>query len=247
MKKNQLLFIFIFTILGLTTLQIPFTTVLGSGTKFTLFDFLAPTAGAFLGTVPGLISVLVMQVINIALHGFSSVGFTSLIRLFPVLFGVFYFSKNGATPKVERTPRTILINRDWYWGRIISFGIPFLAIIIFNLHPIGRSAWQYSLFWLIPIVAHFWRKNLPAQAGLFIRSLGATFTAHAVGGALWVWAFGLSKTMWLSLIPQTAMERTLMAVGISISFVVLTNLFKLLVKNKLLPFIPQLEKQYLLK
>jgi len=207
MKKNQLLFIFIFTILGLIALQIPFTTVLGSDTKFTLFDFLAPTAGAFLGTVPGIISVLLMQVINIALHGFSNVGFVSLIRLFPVLFGVFYFSKKRAS----------------------DLFIPLVAIIAFNLHPIGRSAWQYSLFWLIPMAAHFWRKNL------FIRSLGATFTAHAVGGALWVWAFGLSKTMWLSLIPQTAMERTLMAVGISLSFVVLTNLFKLLAKNKLLP------------
>lgn len=217
--KNKILFIFIFTILGLTTLQIPFTTVLGSGTKFTLFDFLAPTAGAFLGTVPGIISVLLMQVINIALHGFNNVGFASLIRLFPVLFGVFYFSKK----------------------RSVNLLIPILAIVAFNLHPIGRSAWQYSLFWLIPIAAHFWRKDL------FIRSLGATFTAHAVGGALWVWAFGLSKTMWLSLIPQTAIERTLMATGISFSFVVLTNVLKLLSKNKLLPFIPQLEKQYLLK
>ncbi len=218
MKKNQLSFAFFFTILGLIALQIPFTTVLGSGTKFTLFDFLAPTAGAFLGTIPGIISVLLMQLINIALHGFNNVGFASLIRLFPVLFGVFYFSKKRST----------------------DLFIPLLAIIAFNLHPIGRSAWQYSLFWLIPIAAHFWRKNL------FIRSLGATFTAHAVGGALWVWAFGLSKTMWLSLIPQTAMERTLMAAGISISFVVLTNVLKLLAKNKLLPFIPHLEKQYLL-
>jgi hypothetical protein len=217
MKKNQFMFISIFTIFGLIALQIPFTTVLGSGTKFTLFDFLAPTAGAFLGTIPGIISVLIMQIVNLAFHGFENAGIASAVRLLPILFSVFYFSK--------RRSSDILI--------------PLAAIIAFNLHPIGRSAWQYSLFWLIPIAAHFWRKNL------FVRSLGATFTAHAVGGALWVWAFGLSKTMWLSLIPQTAMERTLMAVGISISFVLLTNILKLLAKNKLLSFIPQLEKKYL--
>lgn len=225
MKKNQLLFIFLFTILGLISLQIPFTTVLGSGTKFTLFDFLAPSTGAFLGTAPGIISVLLMQLLNIILHGVNNVGFAGLIRLFPILFGVFYFSKK----------------------RSADIFIPLAAIIAFNLHPIGRSAWQYSMFWLIPIAAHFFRKNQPAgMAGLFVRSLGATFTAHAVGGALWVWAFGLNREMWLALIPQTAMERTLMAVGISISYVVLTNILKLLAKNKLLPFIPLLESQYIL-
>ena len=111
----------------------------------------------------------------------------------------------------------------------------------FNLHPIGRSAWQYSLFWLIPVAAHFFRKNL------FIRSLGATFTAHAVGGALWVWAFGLSKAIWLALIPQTAMERTLMAAGMSISYVALINILKFLAKRKILSFIPHLEKRSLLQ
>jgi len=101
-------------------------------------------------------------------------------------------------------------------------------MLIFNLHPIGRSAWQYSLLWLIPVMAHYFRKNL------FIRSLGATFSAHAVGGALWVWAFGLSKELWLALIPQTLMERTLMAGGISLSYFALKRLIRFMQAKKVI-------------
>lgn len=190
MKKENLIFISVFTVFGLIALQIPFTTVLGSGSKFTLYDFFAPSAGAFIGTFPGIVSVFLMQIINIVLHGGKIADLAGFIRLIPVLFAVFYFAK-------KRTFNVI---------------VPILCIIAFNLNPIGRSAWQYSMFWLIPIAAHFFRKNL------FVRSLGATFTAHAVGGALWVWAFGLSKTIWLTLIPQTAMERTLMAAGITLFY-----------------------------
>lgn len=217
MKRKQLIFISIFTILGLIALQIPFTRLLGSNVKFTLFDFFAPTAGAFLGTIPGVISVFLMQGINFLIHG-SKFDIGGIIRLFPTLFAVAYFAK-------KRTFNVI---------------IPILAIIAFNLHPVGRSAWQFSMFWLIPIAAHFGRKNL------FVRSLGATFTAHAVGGALWVWAFGLTRQMWLALIPQVIIERTLMAAGITVSYLILTNLLHYLSKNKLFSPHIRLEKQYTL-
>lgn len=227
MKKEKLLSLALFTLLGLIALQIPFTRLLGSNVKFTLFDFLAPTLGAFLGTLPGILSVLTMQVVNLILHGgkFDAGG---IIRVFPTLFAVAYFAKNGARPLVERTSRTVPLKRNWYWERtVISIIVPILCILAFNLNPIGRSAWQYSLFWLIPIAAHFFRKNL------FVKSLGATFTAHAVGGALWVWTFGLSKQIWLSLIPQVILERTVMAVGIAISYVVINNLLPYVLKMKI--------------
>lgn len=203
MKKNQIIFIFIFTILGLFALQVPFTRLLGSNVKFTLFDFLAPTAGAFLGSVPGIISVFLMQLLNYFLHG-NKIDIGGIIRLFPTLFAIFYFAK-------KRNSNVL---------------ISFLAIFAFNLHPIGRSAWQYSLFWLIPIAANFFHKNL------FARSLGATFTAHAVGGALWVWAFGLTKAMWLALIPQVIVERTLMALGICGFYLIFGKILNLALKKK---------------
>lgn len=204
--KNGFIFVSVITVFGLVALQIPFTTVLGAGVKFTLFDFVAPTFGAFLSTGPGILSVFLIQLLNILLHGATLTSLAGLIRLFPILFAVLYFAKK----------------------RPVNLIIPALAILIFNLHPIGRSAWQYSMLWLIPIAAYFYRKNL------FMNSLGATFTAHAVGGALWVWAFGLSKQMWLSLIPQTLMERFLMAGGITISYYALVKAFSFLKVKKLI-------------
>lgn len=215
MKNNKFLFILFFSLVGLISLQIPFSRMLGSNVKFTLFDFFAPTAGVFLSTIPGIISVFLMQALNLLLHG-GNFDIGGIIRLFPTLFAVSYFTKQ----------------------RKLNFVVPILAMIAFNLHPIGRSAWQYSLFWLIPVVAYFFRQNL------IVRSLGATFSAHAVGGALWVWTFGLTKEIWLSLIPQVMIERFLMASGISIFYIFAVNLLSLVAKKKLffLPF--KLEKKY---
>lgn len=204
--RQKLIFTSFFILLGLIALQIPFTRLLGSNVKFTIYDFIAPTLGAFLSTAPGIFTVILIQLINFLIHPDSLTGLGSIIRLFPVLFAVFYFSKK----------------------RTSNYVIPLLAIVIFNLHPIGRSAWQYSLLWLIPVFAHFIRKNL------FFRSLGATFTAHSVGGALWVWTFGLSRELWISLISQSLMERVLMAGGISVSYIALVKVFNFLKAKKII-------------
>ncbi|OGG03823.1 hypothetical protein A2W14_04745 [Candidatus Gottesmanbacteria bacterium RBG_16_37_8] len=205
--RQKFIFTGFFILLGLIALQIPFTRLLGAGVRFTLYDFIAPTLGVFLTTLPGILTVLIIQLLNFLIHSDAVTGIGSVIRLFPVLFAVFYFNKK----------------------RTVNLMIPLLSMFIFVLHPIGRSAWQYSLLWLIPVVAHFFRKNL------YLRSLGATFTAHAVGGALWVWAFGLSREMWLALIPQSLMERALMAGGITASYYALVKLFNFLKAKKILP------------
>lgn len=205
MNKKKFISIILLTLIALAALQVPFTQLVGSKVKFTLFDFIAPTLGIFLGTVPGIIAVFLAQILNYIIQG-TNTDIGSIIRLFPTLFGVFYFAKK----------------------RSVNILIPILAIIAFNLHPIGRSAWQYSLFWLIPVAANFFHKNL------FARSLGATFTAHAVGGALWVWAFGLSKEIWLSLIPVVAVERLAMACGITLFYFVFTKILNYAIKKKLL-------------
>lgn len=231
MKRQSLIFTMIFGVLGLIALQIPFTRLLGANVRFTFFDFVAPTVGVFIGMPIGILTVLFIQLVNILLRGGYIPDIGSIIRLFPTLFAVAYFAYNSASSRSKLSSSS---GRD-----ILSFVVPILAIVAFNLHTIGRSAWQYSLLWLIPIGASFFRKNL------FTRSLGATFTAHAVGGAAWVWAFGLSKQIWLALIPQVIMERLVMAAGISAFYLVFTYIlnfasirklttYKLSTKNKTL-------------
>ncbi len=122
----------------------------------------------------------------------------------------------------------------WYFGTKkdkISFLAPVLAIVLFIAHPVGRQVWFFSLFWTIPIII----KLLPKKYGerVFLKSLGATFTAHAVGGAMWNYMVPMTPGAWVGLIPVVVYERLLFAAGIAVSFVVLnTVLDKLDVKTK---------------
>lgn len=204
-NKRNLLFIVIFSLLGFGALQVPFTRLAGSRVSFTLFDFFGPVAAGFIGTIPGIAAVFLMQFFNFLFHGAKIVDAGTIIRFFPMLFAALYFGRKGK----------------------LNIIIPLLAILVFNLHPIGRLVWYYSLYWLIPIGCHFFRDR-----SLFARSLGATFTAHAVGGALWIWVFNLPKAVWISLIPVVVIERILFAVGIAVMYLVVNNLLSLLVEKK---------------
>lgn len=205
-NKKKVIFTLVFGALALIALQVPLAQLVGSKAKFTLFDSFGPIATGFIGTIPGIVAVFLAQLANFIIHGAQILDAGTIIRFFPMLFAAWYFGK----------------------ARRINIVVPILAIIAFNLHPIGRSAWYFSLYWLIPIVCEFLRERF-----LLARALGATFTAHAVGGALWVWTFGLSKTIWTSLIPVVAMERALFAVGICITYLAMNNILAVLDDRKI--------------
>jgi hypothetical protein len=210
LTKNKLLFLALFTVLGFLSLQIPFNKLAGSNVSFTLFDFIAPIAGAFLGPVFGIASVLSVEVGNMLV---KQTPFTlgSIIRLFPTLFAVYYFAA--------------IKNKNSRW----ILAVPVFAIFAFLAHPEGQKAPLYTLFWVIPAVAYRFRNNL------FVRSLGATFTAHAVGGAAWIWAFNLKASVWNSLIPVVISERLIFAAGIAASFIIVKYSLNFLQSKKLLP------------
>lgn len=186
--NQKLLFFVLFVVLGLASLQVPLVHLAGSKAQFTLFDSFGPIATGFMDTIPGVAAVLLMQVINFLVHGSRVLDLGTIIRFVPMLFAAWYFGQ-----------RTKL---NWI--------VPILAIISFNLNPVGRSVWFYSLFWLIPIICYFWQDRF-----LLARSLGATFTAHAVGGAIWIWAFHLPKAVWIGLIPVVIVERLIFALAMA--------------------------------
>ncbi len=228
--KNKLIFTSIFIILGLIALQIPVNALSGAKVKFTLFDLFAPVSGAFLGSGLGALAAVLMQTISLAVHGFSGVQTDSVLKLLatlrflPLIFGVIYFS--------------FLKNKK---SRLILF-VPIVSIIAFNLHPIGRTVWFYSLYWLIPLAVWPFRERF-----LLARSLGSTFTAHAAGGAVWIWAFNLPAGVWISLIPTVALERSIFALGISASYILLNNLISILASKNLLPRSVNFDKKYVLR
>lgn len=219
-KKKKVLFVLLFAVLGFIALQIKLTNLVGSGVNFTLFDAFAPIAGGFLGGVGGVVAVLLMQAFNFIVHGAQIVDAGTVIRFIPALFAALYFAKKSK----------------------FNIVVPLLAIAAFNLNPIGQQVWYFSLFWLIPIAAYFVREK-----SLIAKSLGATFSAHAVGGALWVWTFKLPVAVWIGLIPVVAAERLLFAIGIAVSYLVVNNVLAILVKKEVIKYTLPINQRYVWK
>lgn len=214
MKKINLKkagFIAAFILIGFGAMQVPFSKIIGSDLKFSLFDFYGPIAAAFVGSIWGLVTVLAMEVVNWIWHGFA-VDTATIIRFFPMLFAVLYFAKKS---------RLILL-------------VPAIAMIAFWLHPEGRGAWYYAFYWLIPIAMYFLYDKF-----LLARALGTTFTAHCVGSTLFLYALNLKTAVWISLIPVVWKERVLMAVGIMLTYLLFNYALSFIfAKKKInLPFI----------
>ncbi len=211
MNLKKILFIALFIAIGFGAMQVPFTQLMGANVKFSLFDFYGPIAGAFLGSIPGMLTVLGMQLVNWAFQGFNT-DTATLLRFLPMLFAVLFFAKKSK----------------------YMLAVPVIAMIAFWAHPEGRQAWYFALYWLIPIIAYpFYNKFL------FARALGTTFTAHSVGGALWIYAFNMKASIWLSLIPVVWKERVLMAAGICITYMIFNYALSFAEKkwNVKLPFL----------
>jgi len=214
MEKRKILFSIIFTILGLAAFQISIDRIIGSTQNFTLFEFLAPIGGMFLGPLLGAVSAFVVYGFNMIVFHKSLDFLTVALFLPPMLAAVYFGLKNKATS--------------------IIFPI---CIILFLLNPIGRQAWMYSLIWLLPFIATFFKKRL------VFNSLGATFTAHATGSIIFLYMFGLTPAIWMALIPVVFIERGIFTVGIWTSCLafnfVLDKITNLKFASALKPFVKQ--------
>jgi len=194
-------FVMLFSLLVLAADSINFSAILGGAANqsFTLFQFIGPIAGGFLGAAAGALSVLLAEVVSFFWLG-KEVNLVNLLRLAPMLFAAIYFAKYA---------------RGKFAGALVSLA----CMAAFIAHPVGQQAWVYSLYWLIPAIA------LVLPEHLFLRSLGSTFTAHSIGSVIWLYAFPSTAVFWLALIPVVAVERLLFASGISISYVAMNALF----------------------
>ncbi|MCX8175307.1 MAG: hypothetical protein N3E51_03825 [Candidatus Micrarchaeota archaeon] len=200
LSAKGLLFIALFTAISLAASAVNFSPLLGAQNQsFTFFQFFGPIAGGFLGAGAGVLSVFLAQLISFIWLGTAPELF-SIARLFPMLFAALYFAR--------------------YAKGNLAYGIvPLACMALFVLHPVGSQAWFYSLYWLIPIIA------LALPEHLFLRSLGSTFTAHAVGSVAFLYLIPSTPALWVALIPVVAFERGMFALGISASFVAFNTLF----------------------
>lgn len=216
--KRKILFLIIFTILGLSAFQISISRIIGSSQSFTLFEFLGPVGGMFLGPVLGAVSAFFVRVLSIIVSH-QPLDFLTIVRFFPTMLAALYFGL-----KQKKTA--------------IIFPV---CIALFLLNPIGRQAWLYSLIWLIPFFATFGKKRL------ILNSLGATFTAHAVGSVIFLYSFGLTPAIWMSLIPVVFVERGFFTLGIWTSCLALNTVLDKAANFKAISFLrPLVNKDYLI-
>ena len=225
-SKKRIIFLLLFVIMVFIGNRINFSALIGAENQFfTLFQFFGPIAGSFLGPFFGIISVLGAELVDFLLAG-KIFTLVNVIRLTPMLFAAYYFG----TKKKK-----------------LSIIIPLIAMAIFILHPIGRQVWFFLLYWTIPIIV----KILPKKYSdnVLLKSLGATFTAHSVGGAAWIWTVPMTASQWIALIPVVAYERLLFAGGIAGSYVILNTVLDKLVEKfkwKIPTDILHINKNYLL-
>jgi hypothetical protein len=73
-----------------------------------------------------------------------------------------------------------------------------------------------------------------------MNSLGATFTAHAIGGVTFLYAFNLPAETWIALIPVVFLERMLFTGGIALSYVAMNSLVNVLATRLDLPVLNRL-------
>ena len=223
---KRTIFFFLFAAMVFIANKINFSALIGAENQyFTLFQFFGPIAGSFLGPIIGIISVLFAELADFLIVG-KAFSLINLIRLTPMLFTAYYFGTKKKS---------------------ISVIIPLAAIAVFILHPVGRQVWFFSLFWTIPIIV----KLLPKKYSnnVLLKSLGATFTAHAIGGAAWIWTVPMTAEQWIMLIPIVAYERLLFAGGIAGSYVLLNTALDRLIEKfrwKIPANVLNVDKNYLL-
>ena len=225
-SKKRIIFLVLFIAMVFVGNRINFSALVGAKNQyFTLFQFFGPIAGSFLGSVFGVIAVLFAQLADFLLVG-KAFSLINVIRLTPMLFAAYYFGTKKKS---------------------LSIIVPLVAIAAFVLHPVGRQVWFYSLYWTIPIIV----KILPKKysGNVLLKSLGATFTAHSVGGAAWIWSVPMTVEQWIMLIPVTAYERLLFAAGIAGSYVLVNTVLDKVIEKfrwKIPTDILHIDRNYLL-
>lgn len=175
--------------------SINFSKIIGAENQFfTLYQLVGPIAGSFLGTTVGVAAVLIAELINFLVIG-KEWTILNLLRITPMLFATYYFGSKK---------------------RLTSGLIPAVCMALFIAHPVGRNAWPYSLYWLIPIVGRIIpNKN---KFRTLLQSFGATFTSHAIGSVIWLYTIPMKSAEWLALIPVVALERLVFGLGIAGTF-----------------------------
>lgn len=188
-KLNWKIILFFLTITLLSLLKL--TSVTGSKNFFLRSSTpLFPILPNFLGIL-GTSVVLLVRILLSTFKVTTISGILLSLHIPSALAAVYFFmfQKNSLQESIVR--------------KLFLLIYPILSIILFCIHPVGKKAFIYSAFWLIPIIV-----ILSGKKNIWLVSLSSTFVAHSTGSILWLY-LGLinDPKIWISLIPIVFFER----------------------------------------
>lgn len=184
--KNLFLPPALFALSKLTTwMQVSF--MIGSRAAFfCLTPCIVPLAGAFAGVTGSMTFFGVSLMVRMILYG-GLLPIAYLVHFVPGLFAGLYWASRSM---------------------VIRLVVPLTCMGLFLIHPIGATAWFYTLYWLIPIAL-----SIFPHKHIFWIALASTFTAHAVGSVIWLYTVPMHVNVWAALMPIVAVERIFFAIG----------------------------------
>lgn len=161
---------------------------------------------------------------KVACFSYATMAIPSLGYQYSLLYVIFYFLTKGLFSSLalllfflHRLPIYCATIALRYWDFKIAVLLPFFAMILFCIHPVGSQVFYYSWYWFIPMVIYWFGKD-----NIYGRALIASFVAHAVGSVVWLYCGTIAPELWTALMPVVIVERLIIAAGM-IGFISLFN------------------------
>lgn len=188
-RMNPALSAFSVQLLAKVTAFAKFSFIIGS--KMAFFApaaVLLPLAGAF-GGISGSVGMLAMGLLMRCL----------LVGSMPLLFLAYHIPGFFAS---------------LYWAtdsKMLRVIPAILCVVLFLAHPAGAESAWYSLFWLVPMI-------FASYSNPWATALGSSFTAHAVGTIVWLYAGQLHAADFMLLAQVVVVERLMIAVAMVLAY-----------------------------
>jgi len=181
--------------------KIKFGPILGTKMRFSISVFFGPTLGKLFGINYGTGIIVLTHLAGAALGFYKFRAIKDFFVFLPIIFAGIYFSR------IFKNKKKLIF-------------IPALCILFFLFHPIGRSVWFYSGFWVIPILISLFKDKFDKLIHFPIfkvygYSLGSALVDHGVGSVIYLYLFNIPAHFWIEAIPFTIIERLMIAGGIS--------------------------------
>jgi hypothetical protein len=203
-KRDLLISAVALTIVGCSTFSIS-SIVAGKSFSFGLSSIILPALASVGGIVGSLLATLFIVLK-------TSSGLLLITKGLPTIAAL-------ASAQAQSPSRSTML---------LNIGLPIAMAAAFIAHPVGGSAWVYTLFWLVPIACEILRQR--GDTSLFGRLLGATFIAHAVGSVIWLYTMPTSAATWMSLLTLVPAERLVFASGATLAAIAMLKVKGLLGK-----------------